>query len=80
MAYNPERKTWRGRSYKKGGQRVRALRDAAVADGHEPETLAEEQAESAYLNLPAPAAEFVEGYHGCEDPHCGCQQPERHKP
>lgn len=25
--YNPERRAWRGRSYKKGGQRVRDLRD-----------------------------------------------------
>lgn len=29
--YNPERRAWRGRSYKKGGRRVRALRDALAA-------------------------------------------------
>lgn len=27
-SYNPERRAWRGRSYKKGGKRVRELRDA----------------------------------------------------
>lgn len=26
--YNPEKRAWRGKSYKKGGKRVRALRDA----------------------------------------------------
>ena len=25
--YNPERRTWRGKSYKKGGTRVKVLRD-----------------------------------------------------
>lgn len=25
--HNPERRAWRGRSYKKGGRRVRDLRD-----------------------------------------------------
>ena len=25
--YNPERRSWRGRSYSKGGKRVRDLRD-----------------------------------------------------
>ena len=25
--HNPERASWRGRSYKKGGKRVRALRE-----------------------------------------------------
>jgi len=25
--YNPERRAWKGRSYKKGGKRVRALKD-----------------------------------------------------
>jgi hypothetical protein len=29
--HNPERRAWRGRSHKKGGQRVSALRDAAVS-------------------------------------------------
>ena len=28
--YNPEKSAWRGRSYRKGGQSVRALRDAFV--------------------------------------------------
>lgn len=27
--YNPEKSEWRGRSYRKGGKRVRDLRDAA---------------------------------------------------
>lgn len=27
--HNPEKRSWRGRSHKKGGSRVRALRDAA---------------------------------------------------
>lgn len=27
--WNPEKREWRGRSYKKGGKRVRELRDAA---------------------------------------------------
>lgn len=26
--YNPEKRTWRGRSYKKGGERIRELRDS----------------------------------------------------
>lgn len=26
--HNPERRTWRGKSYKAAGRRVRALRDA----------------------------------------------------
>lgn len=29
--YNPERHAWRGRSYRKGGQLVRMLRDAIKA-------------------------------------------------
>lgn len=29
-AYNPERRAWRGRSYKKGGENVRQLRDKAL--------------------------------------------------
>lgn len=29
--YNPEKRAWKGRSYKKGGRRVRALRDAVAA-------------------------------------------------
>lgn len=29
--HNPERRTWRGRSYKKGGARIRELR-AALRD------------------------------------------------
>lgn len=32
--YNPERRTWKGKSYRKGGRRVRDLRDA-VARGLE---------------------------------------------
>lgn len=28
MVYNPEKKDWRGRSYRKGGERVRDLRQA----------------------------------------------------
>lgn len=27
--YNPEHRAWRGKSYRKGGKRVRYLRDAA---------------------------------------------------
>jgi hypothetical protein len=27
--YNPERRTWKGKSYKKGGKNVRDLRDDA---------------------------------------------------
>lgn len=27
--HNPERRAWRGRSYRKGGKRVRQLRDQA---------------------------------------------------
>lgn len=30
MSYNPEKRAWRGRSYKKGGRLVRDLRDAAA--------------------------------------------------
>lgn len=30
--YNPEKRAWRGRSYKKGGRNVRALREAFVGD------------------------------------------------
>jgi len=26
--YNPERKTWKGKSYKKGGKRVRDIKEA----------------------------------------------------
>lgn len=26
--YNPEKRAWRGRSYKKGGERIRELRDS----------------------------------------------------
>lgn len=28
--YNPERKTWRGKSYKRAGVNIRQLKDAAV--------------------------------------------------
>lgn len=28
--YNPEKRTWRGRSYKRGGERVSDLRDAQI--------------------------------------------------
>jgi len=28
--YNPEKRAWKGRSYKKGGKRVRALREKVV--------------------------------------------------
>lgn len=31
--YNPERRRWRGRSYKQGGRRIADLRDAAVRRG-----------------------------------------------
>jgi len=30
--YNPERRSWRGRSYKRGGKRVRDLRAAWITD------------------------------------------------
>lgn len=29
--YNPEKRAWRGKSYRKGGRRVRALREALAA-------------------------------------------------
>jgi len=29
--YNPEKRAWRGRSYKNGGRRVKDLRDAGKA-------------------------------------------------
>jgi hypothetical protein len=29
--YNPEKRVWRGKSYKKGGKRVRDLRNAVKA-------------------------------------------------
>ena len=28
--HNPERRAWRGRSYKRGGKRIRALRNSIV--------------------------------------------------
>lgn len=31
--YNPEKRTWRGRSYKAGGRRVRELREREVFEG-----------------------------------------------
>ena len=30
--YNPEKRAWRGRSYKRGGVRVRALREKWIKD------------------------------------------------
>ena len=30
--YNPEKRAWRGRSYRKGGRRVRTLREKILAD------------------------------------------------
>lgn len=32
-SYNPEKRAWRGRSHKKGGKRVRALREAVKVVG-----------------------------------------------
>lgn len=32
--YNPERRAWRGRSYRKGGQRIRELRDRIARKEH----------------------------------------------
>jgi len=42
-SYNPERRAWRGRSYKKGGENVRKLREEqpcndAVSDAVSPES------------------------------------------
>lgn len=30
--YNPEKRAWRGRSYKKGGRRVKELKEKPVKD------------------------------------------------
>lgn len=43
--HNPERRAWRGRSYKKGGTRVRTLRDA-LPEPMSPTTLHERIAEA----------------------------------
>jgi hypothetical protein len=49
--YNPEKRAWRGRSYKKGGEPVPALRDE---DARDAKALAESQAlDAAYTSADA---------------------------
>jgi hypothetical protein len=72
MTHNPERSAWKGRSYRKGGERVRDLRDRArSADSLALDILLADIPEETRQRQLGALAKRVRQATGSECPSCG---------
>ncbi len=78
MGYNPEKRAWRGRSYKKGGASVTELRDLVrrMADKIGEDSLSDEGFHDLYTEAQDLLTRDIIDPPPSPAPDCGCGHPE----